>query len=361
MSSRIPLSRVLAQWFAGSIVLGAVVGAVFSARRGATLGEFAKAAAISTVYAASVGLPTALAFRWLRPRLTRPFALGQWAMCLGVMLVATLGGTLVASAVLIALGVVSDGQLRALYLQGLQVSLAVAIPVGIGFATFSTLRTRLIATEASLHAEAREHQRALALAAEARLASLESRVRPHFLFNALNSAIALIPEDPQRAEDVLERLAGLLRSSLDTAATAVALGDELRVVVDYLEIERARFGDRLRYDIDVPDELRGAQVPAFAVQSLVENSVKYAVSAQRQGARIAVRGRREAGRLRLDISDDGPGFTGEIWQPGHGLDALRARLDALYGPAARLIAPAPRQDGAGGGAAVAIELPEVPA
>ena len=359
MASSVPLSRVLRQWLVASLVLGGVVGAVFSARRGVTLGEFADATAISTLYAASVGLPTALGFRRLRPRLAGRSQLRQWAISGSVMLAATLGGTLVASVVLIGLGVVSHGQLRALYLQGLQISLAILVPVGLGFATFTTLRNRLIATEASLHAKEREHQRALALAAEAKLASLESRVRPHFLFNALNSAIALIPEDPHRAEDVLERLSGLLRFSLDTAATAVALGDELRVVIDYLEIERARFGDRLRYDIDVPNELCGVQVPAFAVQTLVENSVKYAVSAQRHGARIAVRGRREAGQLRLDVSDDGPGFSGEIWQPGHGLDALRARLGALYGPAARLIAPVPREVGSAG-AAVAIELPEVP-
>jgi sensor histidine kinase YesM len=365
MASPVPLSRVLWRWLAVSAVIGCVVGAVFSARRGATAGQFVEASAISMLYGASISLPMVLVFRRLKPRLAGPVELGQWAIYLGVMLAATLGGALVASVVLIALGVVSDGQLRALYLQGLQISLAIAVPACIGFATFTTLRNRLIAAEASLHAKEREHQRAVALAAEAKLASLESRVRPHFLFNALNSAIALIPEDPRRAEDVLERLAGLLRFSLDTAAPVVALGEELRVVIDYLEIERVRFGDRLRYDIDVPDELRGAQVPAFAVQTLVENSVKYAVSAQRHGARIAVRGRRDAGRLRLEVTDDGPGFSGEIWQPGHGLDALRARLGALYGPAARLIAPVPRAAGDGEGAplgaAVAIELPEVPA
>jgi sensor histidine kinase YesM len=360
-----PLSHVLGRWLGASVVLGGMVGAVFSARRGGTMGELAEATAISTLYSASIGLPLALVFRRLRPRLSGRVELGQWAIYLGVTLAVTLAGTLVASLVLVALDVVSADQLHALYRQGLQISLAIAVPVCIGFATFTTLRNRLIATEASLHAKEREHQRALALAAEAKLASLESRVRPHFLFNALNSAIALIPEDPRRAEDVLDRLAGLLRFSLDTAAATVALGAELRVVIDYLEIERVRFGDRLRYEIDVPDELRGAQVPAFAVQSLVENSVKHAVSAQRHGARIAVRGRRDADRVRLEVSDDGPGFSGEIWQPGHGLDALRARLDALYGPAARLIAPVPRDAGdAGdgdGGARVAIELPEAPA
>jgi LytS/YehU family sensor histidine kinase len=177
-------------------------------------------------------------------------------------------------------------------------------------------------------------------------------VRPHFLFNALNSALALIPEDPKRAEDVLERLAALLRFSLDAQARLVTLGEELRVVVDYLEIERARFGDRLAYELDVPAELHAHEVPAFAVQTLVENSVKYAVSARKDGARIEVRCRRDGERLRIEITDDGPGFSGQIWIPGHGLDGLRARLDALYGARAKLIAPAE----ATRGAAVRIEI-----
>ena len=359
MASTPPLLHALARWLALSVVLGGVVGAVFSARRGGGAADFAETWAISSLYAGSIGMLTMLAFRRLPPRLSGPVSIERWAGYVGVLLATTFTGTLIASLVLVALGVVSLDQLRPLYLQGLQISLALAVPIGVGLATFAKLRTRLVATEASLHAKERERQRALGLATEARLASLESRVRPHFLFNALNSAIALIPEDPRRAERVLERLAGLLRFSLDTAAAVVPLGDELRVVIDYLEIERVRFGDRLRYEIDVPDELRGALIPAFAVQTVVENSVKYAVSERKDGARIAVRGRRGAGGLRLEITDDGPGFSGEIWQPGHGLDALRARLDALYGPAARLIAPiAPAGGGGGGGAGVAIELPE---
>ena len=352
MASRPPLLRALGRSLALSLAVGGVVGVVFSARRGGGLAELAEASAISTLYAASIGVPMMLVFRRLRPSERADPV--WWVRSVAIMVAVIVLGTLAASLVLNALGAVSLDQLWPAYVQALKIGLAIAVPVGIGAATFTRLRRQLIATEASLHAKEHERQRALALAAEARLASLESRVRPHFLFNALNSAIALIPDEPHRAEDVLARLASLLRFSLDTAAPMVSLGDELAVVIDYLEIERARFGDRLRYEIDVPEELRGARIPAFAVQSVVENSVKYAVSARLGGAHIAVRGRRGAGRLRLDITDDGPGFTGEIWQPGHGLDALRARLDALYGPAAQLIAPLPRAAGAG----VAIELPE---
>jgi len=346
----------LARWFALSLLLGGTVGALLSARRDATLWDFANNTAISILFSASIGLPTMLAFRGLRSRLAGRPELTQWLAYFGILLAMTAVGALAASLVLVAAGRLSLDALWSGYRRGLQISLAIAVPVTVAVGTFSKLRARLATTEASLHAKELERQRALGLATEARLASLESRVRPHFLFNALNSAIALIPEDPARAEQLLVRLASLLRFSLDAAPATVSLGDELRIATDYLEIERVRYGDRLRFEIDVPSELRGAAIPAFAIQTVIENSVKYAVSARKAGARIAVRARRDGARLRLEITDDGPGFTGPVWLPGHGLDGLRARLDALYGPSARLIAGV-AAPGDRGGASVTIEVP----
>jgi len=348
-------ARTLLRWLGLSLVLGGAMAALLSAHRGATLAEFGATAAVSALYSASIGLPALLVFPRLRPRIYGRPELSQWLIYLGTLLAITAIGTLVAGLVLVAVGFASLDELWSNYAQGVRVALALSAPITVGAATFARLHNQLARTEASLHAKELEHQRALALATEARLASLESRVRPHFLFNALNSAIALIPEDPARAESLLERLAHLLRSSLDAASGTVALGDELRIATDYLEIERVRFGDRLRYEIDVPDALRGAVIPAFAVQTLVENSVKYAVSARKAGARIAVRARRDGDRLKLDVTDDGPGFPGPVWLPGHGLDGLRARLHALYGAAARVVAPA-GDDGAAG-AVVTLDLP----
>jgi LytS/YehU family sensor histidine kinase len=128
------------------------------------------------------------------------------------------------------------------------------------------------------------------------------------------------------------------------------------VVVDYLEIERSRFGDRLAYEIDVPDEARALPLPAFAVQTLVENCVKHAVSAREAGATITVRGRRARGRLRVEVSDDGPGFGGSPWIAGHGLDGLRNRLDVLYGDAATLAVAG----GPAAGATVTLDVPGAP-
>jgi LytS/YehU family sensor histidine kinase len=123
-------------------------------------------------------------------------------------------------------------------------------------------------------------------------------------------------------------------------------------VTDYLEIERVRFADRLRYEVDAPAAVRSSEVPAFSVQTLVENSVKYAVSARQRGASIRVTARRDGDRLVIEVSDDGPGFGDAVIVPGHGLHELRARLDALYGDRARLVAPAE----APAGAAVRIEI-----
>ena len=338
-----PVRRRVMRTVLASLVLSLALGVLFTIRN-PSLVAFGVNTGVSFLYSLSIGLPSTLIFGRLQPRLERS-AFGQWAMYLGILAAIVLVASLFVGVVLVMIGLVETSDLWRQYRGGLIVSLAVSIPVTIGAATMSRIQRTLQRTES-------EKQRALALATEARLASLESRVRPHFLFNALNSAIALIPEDPRRAEDVLERLSGLLRASLDAQARLVTLDAELRVVTDYLEIERVRFADRLRYDVDVPPELRSVELPPFAVQTLVENSVKYAVSARQQGASIRIVVRRDEQRVVVEVSDDGPGFGGGIWMPGHGLHELRARLDALYGERARLIAPADTDIGA----AVRIEV-----
>ena len=337
-----PLRSDLGRTLAITAASGIAVGGIFAARGG--LSDLAISVTISTMYALSIGVPSMFAFRVLRPRLAGKPELAQWLLYFAVLVAISAAGTFVTGLAVVGIGWNTLDNFWATYLVGFKIALAITVPCTIGAATYARLHRRIAETE--------RH------AMEARLASLESRVRPHFLFNALNSAIALIPEDPPRAEKVLERIAGLLRFSLD-ARGSVPLGEELRVVADYLEIERVRFGDRLRYELDAPAELADVRVPAFAVQTLVENSVKYAVSPRKAGAAIRVRARRDGERLAIDVTDDGPGFAGDVWLPGHGLDGLRARLHALYGAGARLIAPANGSPGAaaGEGAAVTIELP----
>jgi LytS/YehU family sensor histidine kinase len=127
------------------------------------------------------------------------------------------------------------------------------------------------------------------------------------------------------------QLAALLRASLDQDSPLVPLADELDVVRSYLDIERVRFGDRLRYAIDADSALHRARVPRLAIQTLVENSVKYAVSPRRDGGTVAVRAHGHGSRVQLEVRDDGPGFDATTAPAGHGLDLLRSRLSMLYG------------------------------
>jgi len=346
----LPLRRSLALTLGMAVLLGVVLAALLSVRNdGVDGGNFVVLAAVSILYSAAIGVPAMLILRRLKDWIFARRGLRAWFLYFGVIAAVTAAGTLAVRLAFTVAGLMTLDEMWGGYLQGLQIACAIGAPCTIGALSFVKLHQRLGHSE-------RERQRALGLATEARLASLESRVRPHFLFNALNSAIGLIPDNPARAEDVLVRLSALLRFSLDAHARLVPLGDELRVVIDYLEIERVRFGARLAYDVDVPEDLRAFDVPAFAVQTLVENSVKYAVSPRKQGARISIRARQAAGRLVLDVSDDGPGFQGEVWLAGHGLDSLRARLAAIYGSEARLDAPV----AASPGAAIRIALPAGP-
>ena len=195
------------------------------------------------------------------------------------------------------------------YLQTLRGALLLSIVFGLGAFSYATMRERLRQTEERLHEKEVAEERTRKLAAEARLRSLESRLHPHFLFNTLNSISALIAVDPARAEQVVGRLAALLRSSLDTTTRSlIPLEQELAIVQDYVDIERARFGDRLQGRVEVPAELRDAQVPPLSVQSLVENAVKHGISPERGGGEVCVSASALNGQLRIAVSDTGAGF-----------------------------------------------------
>jgi len=316
--------------------LGLVLAVIFTANGG----NFAISWLIGTMYGSAIGVPAKLILPRLKRRVGAMRELGQWFAFGAVMLAIIAVSSAVVGLAMVALGLARLDQFWGNYEFGALISLAIAVPASLGASSYARLSERAHAGERA--------------ASEAQLASLESRVRPHFLFNALNSAIALIPEDPARAEDVLVRLSALLRFSLDRQqARLVPLGEELRIVVDYLEIERARFGDRLRYRVEVANELESHEVPAFALQTLVENSVKYAVATRKDGGEIVIAARERGHTLELEVTDDGPGFATAPMPAGHGLDTLRARLAALYGRAATLSAPAPATTGA----RVLVEVP----
>jgi two-component system, LytTR family, sensor histidine kinase AlgZ len=261
----------------------------------------------------------------------------RWPVRAGAILINTVLGSLLACLILLALGVIPRDVFWIEFRGSLKIASFIAIFAGIIIGMYETFQWRLQESALQLRTKELEHERALKLATEAQLASLESRIHPHFLFNTLNSISSLIPEDPQRAERLVEQMAALLRFSLDAnQAGLVPLTAELKVVADYLEIERARFGERLRYRIDVTTDLDSARVPPLAVQTLVENSVKYAIAPNRSGGEIRIACTRANGHLRVEINDQGPPFTLESAPAGHGLDNLKDRLRTLFGSQAAL-------------------------
>jgi LytS/YehU family sensor histidine kinase len=210
----------------------------------------------------------------------------------------------------------------------------VTIVIGIALILIGTAKARIEATELSLKTQQLERERAEKLAAEAQLASLSSRVQPHFLFNTLNSISGLIREQPAQAEAMIEHLSSLLRSSLD-GKELVDLAQELKLVTDYLEIQRTRLGGRLRYDLDVAPEASG-KLPPFSLQTLVENSLKHVAGRRPDGIAMRIEVRRDGYGLSLAVTDDGPGFDPDAMRAGHGLDILQRRLRGVFGDAATL-------------------------
>jgi sensor histidine kinase YesM len=254
----------------------------------------------------------------------------QSAPAFAVVLVAfAVLGTLVGSAIICGVGMMPWRLYGAMFRDAVKVSLLLTAVFGVAGLVTNTLAHRLDESNRKLREKEEDERRARAMATEARLASLESRVHPHFLFNAINSILALIRDEPRRAEDLLERMAALLRFSLDSAqGRLVPLSKELAIARDYLEIEQARFGARLRFRFEGGEDLE-AEVPPLSVQTLVENSVKFAVGTRREGGSITVRASGQGGRALVEVEDDGPGFSELDVVKGHGLDLLRERLAGL--------------------------------
>jgi len=248
-------------------------------------------------------------------------------------------GILIVQALLtaIGLGFASRQSFWPDYLRVLRFCMPLALVFGLGAIAYESLCSRVEVMKATLHEKEIAEAQAQKVAAEARLRSLESRIHPHFLFNTLNSISSLISVDPSRAEQMVGRLALLLRASLDTSTQSlIPLHQELAMVESYLEIEKARFGDKLRGSTEIGDDLRSARVPPMSVQALVENAVKHGIAPQRGGGEILVAASAENGNLRIEVRDTGPGFNLTAIPAGHGLDTLVQRLSALFGDKARL-------------------------
>jgi two-component system sensor histidine kinase AlgZ len=173
----------------------------------------------------------------------------------------------------------------------------------------------------------------------ARIESLRSRIRPHFLFNTMNSIASLIGSRPEQAEQVVEDLSELFRASLVENDDRGTLADELHLCRLYLGIEQLRLGERMRVLWDVDERAALCPMPPLLLQPLVENAVYHGVARLPQGGEIVVRACRDGEQLQVTVSNPVAADT-EPRTGGHqiGLENIRLRLEALYGNAASLTA-----------------------
>lgn len=166
-------------------------------------------------------------------------------------------------------------------------------------------------------------------ATAARLAELQSRIRPHFLFNTLNSAIALVRAEPAKAEAVLEDLSELFRHALADPAESVTLGQEIALAQHYLAIEQVRFGERLQVQWSLDAGANEAKLPPLLLQPLVENAVKHGVEPSASGAQVKISTLKRGSTVVIKVTNSTPAGVGER---GHGLALanVRERLVLLH-------------------------------
>jgi sensor histidine kinase YesM len=288
------------------------------------------------LYTNAAGIPAILFLprivHWAaRKKYPLPFAIGLGSA------VFTAIGCFIAARIIVGLGRARAETFWNEYFTLLRFCALFAVVISVAIYLYQSMRHQLQRQTERLNEQSLATERAEKLAIQARLATLESRLQPHFLFNTLNSISALIPLDPQRAEQMVERLAQLLRSSLDNSCCSlVPLRQELQFVRDYLDIEKERLDSKLETEIDIPPNLQDAPIPPFALQLLVENAVKHGIAPQRNGGTLAVSARANEQHLSVEVRDDGQGFDLTAVPAGHGLDNLVSRLAVLFGDEAHL-------------------------
>ena len=173
---------------------------------------------------------------------------------------------------------------------------------------------------------------------ESRIQALQSRIRPHFLFNSMNIIASLIATDPETAESVVEDLSELFRASLNEAGNQVPLADELDLCERYVRIEGLRLGDRLKLDWQVETPPSSVKIPLLTLQPLLENAIYHGIQPLPEGGTIAVRLTFDEQRVSVEIRNPVPPETHRSQSQGNqmALTNIRSRLNVLYGPRAEL-------------------------
>lgn len=279
---------------------------------------------VNLVFSQCVGLCILAVIR-LALRLPLTGAVRGAAVAVAIVAGAALGGIL--GRALTGLGVSPDGSHETQ-------SLLIGLVFGSIAAGFFWLRERNARLESELQARELARLQAEKQSVTAQLRMLQAQIEPHFLFNSLANVAALIEAEPKLAGCLLDALIQYLRSSLArTRAEGGTLGDEVNLLRAYLEVLKMRMGKRLDYDFDIASDLLAEAFPPMLLQPLVENAIRHGLEPKVEGGRITVTARGQDHRLLVSVTDDGLGFA-ETSGAGIGLANIRARLTAIFGPAA---------------------------
>lgn len=287
----------------------------------ATLSDFSLVwLGVVTMYAQALGLLTALGLcvsrAWLNSLASRMAWMGSWFVAILMALIFSYSSGVVGT----VLGV-GPGR------EGFDL-----------FVLQSVLVVALVSTALLRYLFIRAQWRAQLLAqSEARVQALQARIRPHFLFNSLNTIASLIPDDPDNAERAIEDLADIFRGSMRRADGLISLSEELDLAWKYLQMEQRRLGGRLSIDWQVNELPKGASILPLTLQPLLENAVAHGIQPSIEPGNLRVYGRGEKESVVITISNP-VGPDGHISE-GHGmaLENIRERLELAFGPSASLI------------------------
>jgi two-component system LytT family sensor kinase len=169
------------------------------------------------------------------------------------------------------------------------------------------------------------------LLTQSELKLLQAQVNPHFLFNALNTISAIIKRDPQMAKQLLQQLSQFLRINLKRTTGLVSLSDELEHIEAYLSIERARFIDKLKLDINIPENLHHCRLPAFTLQPIIENAVKHGTSHLIEQGVITVTAEVIEEELILKVADNAGLYNPPKHSEGLGMNIVHKRIQNQFG------------------------------
>ncbi len=265
-------------------------------------------------------------------------------IAVAVPLAQVLGGTL--AEVLIGVRVVSVTNMFSLASSGtLMFTLLATVVATIMF----TSRERLMLSEAKAARESARAEGIARQALQAQLQLLQAQIEPHMLFNTLANLQGLIALDPARAQQMLDQLIVYLRATLSSSrAEVTTLGQEFALMDAYLGLMAVRMGARLSFQLDLPQELRSAQIPPMLLQPLIENAITHGLEPKIEGGRIVVSAAARDGQLHVSVSDDGLGLDAPSAKSGThlGLANTRDRLLAIHGEQASLALTANSSGGA---------------